>query len=139
MTKHAVLIVDDEEIDRYVLKRKLKQNAAISRVFEESDGGDALEFFRCYDRNAQAYPDEFPPLIVFLDIDMPKINGHQFLERFSQLREDEGLQNVSVVMFSSSERTDDIQKALSYEFVADYLVKGKFSTDELNGKIASFL
>jgi CheY-like chemotaxis protein len=137
--KNAVMIVDDEEVDRYVLRRQLKLCKPITRIFESSDGSDALEFFRRYERNFRMYPDEYPPLIVFLDINMPKVNGHEFLAKFAALREDEELQSVNIIMFSSSERTDDIDHAMRYDFVADYLVKGQFSTEELYGKIANHL
>ncbi len=139
MSKIAVLIVDDEEADRYILKRQLNKTEQISKIFEEADGQAAIEFFTAYEQHRTADPDHYPPLIVFLDINMPRLNGHEFLEAFEQIRKENDLASVVVMMFSSSERGDDIDQALRHEFVADYLVKGQFSVSDLQHKIQAVL
>lgn len=139
MTSNAVLVVDDSEPDRYVLKRQLKRTGLVGRVFEEEDGQSAIEFFIEYEENRRAFPDDYPPIIVFLDINMPRKNGHQFLAEFDDVRKSSDLNALTIMMFSSSDRDDDRGEAMAYEFVADYLVKGEFSTQDLAKKIAPYL
>ena len=77
MKRVNVLIVDDNELDRYILRRQLTK-IGVESIIEKDDGSTALEFLQDYDKNAMLYPDEFPPVVIFLDINMPKLNGFDF-------------------------------------------------------------
>ncbi len=129
------LIIDDSEIDRYILKRQLN-GIGVSNVFENDDGATALEFLKNYDKNRESHPDEFPPVVIFLDINMPLIDGFQFLQEFSELREKFDYSQCTVLMYSSSERVEDIERASKYGFVADFIVKGETPVEVLKEKIA---
>ena len=135
MNLFSVLIVDDNEDDRYLLKRDLDQTGLNLKVFEKKDGEDALEFFHNYEENRKLHPHIFPPLVIFLDINMPKIDGFTFLKEFTLIRQQFSLKSSIVIMFSSSERPEEREKALSYDFVSGYLTKGKFGLDDLSSKI----
>tara|TARA_R110002072_G_scaffold50843_1_gene136481 strand:- start:8166 stop:8597 length:432 start_codon:yes stop_codon:yes gene_type:complete len=136
MSAYSVLIVDDSDNDRYILKRELKQIGIDSKIFESGDGQSALELLTNYEENKSAYDDEFPPTVIFLDINMPFVDGFAFLEKFSNLKKNHDMYNsIIIMMFTSSEMEAEREKALSYDCVADYLVKGEYSTDELKGKI----
>ena len=71
MNKHSILIIDDEETDRYLLKRLLKKIKITCKVFEATDGKEALDFFLNEEKNLIKYSDSYPPTIIFLDINMP--------------------------------------------------------------------
>lgn len=129
------LIIDDSEIDRYILKRQLN-GIGVNNVFENDDGATALEFLKNYDKNRESHPDKFPPVVIFLDINMPLIDGFQFLEKFSELREKFDYSQCTVLMYSSSERVEDIERASKYGFVADFIVKGETPVEVLKEKIA---
>jgi len=137
MKKVNALIVDDNELDRYILRRQLKK-IGVDNIIEKDDGSTALEFLHDYDKNASLYPEEFPPVVIFLDINMPKINGFDFLKEFSTMRTRSELASVVVCMYSSSERLEDKDKALKFDFVADFLVKGEVTQNFLAEKIKSF-
>ena len=66
---------------------------------------------------------------------MPRMNGFEFLEKFAVLRTQLDIATCIVMMFSTSGREEEKQKALAYDFVEDYLVKGEFSVAELKEKI----
>lgn len=129
------LIIDDSEIDRYILKRQLN-GIGVNNIFENDDGATALEFLKDYDKNRESHPDKFPPVVIFLDINMPLIDGFQFLEKFSELREKFDYSQCTVLMYSSSERVEDIERASKYGFVADFIVKGETPVEVLKEKIA---
>lgn len=129
------LIVDDSEIDRYILKRQLK-DIGVSNVFENDDGATALEFLQNYDKNRELYPEKFPPVVIFLDINMPIINGFDFLEKFSHLREEFDYSQCVVLMYSSSEKAEDKERANNFRFVSDFIVKGETPIQVLKDKIA---
>ncbi len=136
--KHPpVLIVDDSEIDRYILKRLLKESGLDLTIFEKIDGKEALEFFEDYEENRKKYPDLYPPILIFLDINMPRVDGIEFLETFSHLRKYIQVDSCVIIMFSSSERKEDKEKIMAYDFVKDYVVKGSLTAEELKEKIMS--
>ncbi|MFK7863105.1 MAG: response regulator [Pseudohongiellaceae bacterium] len=139
MNNIAALIVDDSEEDRYLLSRQLSETKLVSEVIEKENGQQALLFFREHEKNRMLYPDAFPPLLVFLDINMPLINGYEFLKEFEPLRKEIQAESSVVLMFTSSEKNEEEAQAMAYDFVKDYLVKGKFSSQQLREKIQKLL
>ena len=135
MSEFAVLIVDDDQQDRYLLRRQLKEASLDIDIFEMDHGKSALDFFNDYHENKRKYANKYPPLIIFLDINMPLINGHEFLAGYAKLRDKYKLDSTIIMMFTSSILKEDKDKALEYDFVVDYLVKGEFDSDELKEKI----
>lgn len=126
MKRVNALIVDDNEVDRYILKRQLK-SLGVESIIEKDDGSTALEFLKDYDKNAILYPDDFPPVIIFLDINMPKINGFDFLEEFKSMRARNELASIIVCMYSSSERQEDKERFFNFDFIHSFIVKGEAS------------
>ena len=135
MDKYSVLIIDDNEVDRYILKRTLNKTGVVNKVFEENHGGAALEFINEYEKNKQKFQGDFPPLVFFLDINMPLVGGFEFLEKFEVIRKKLQLNHVTIMMLSSSARTEDKERAFSYSFVKEFISKGSVTTEELKSKI----
>jgi CheY-like chemotaxis protein len=134
MKQISALIVDDSEIDRYILKRQLKE-AGVIDVFESDDGSSALAFLENHEENCKIHNKKFPPEIIFLDINMPIVGGFEFLEKFAELRNRLALEPCVIMMYSSSERAEDKEKASNYNFVKGYLTKGEMDIRELKDKI----
>lgn len=126
--KVNALIIDDNPADRYVLKRWLAKCDFDAYVEEVSDGQHAIDYFNGTSRQID---DGYPPEIIFLDINMPRMNGFEFLEAFRSIRERDHLESTVIVMFTSSPREDDRDHALSWDFVSSYIVKGSYDTDDL--------
>ena len=122
MDKHlrSVLIVDDSEADREYCEIMFTRAGGYGHVLTARNGSEALEMFQDYNKSRAAYPEAFPPVVIFLDINMPRMDGFEFLSRLVELPCDE--QNV-VVMLSSSDDEEEIEKALAYDPVKEYLVK----------------
>jgi len=130
------MIIDDEKMDRYILKRTLARSSKIGQVFEAENGKLALDFMQDYANNKQKHLDEFPPLLIFLDINMHIMNGFEFLEHFSKLRKSCCCYHTIIfTMYTSSESNEDKQKASSYEFVKSYICKRHFSLETLEGML----
>lgn len=125
MNKHSVLIVDDNEIDLMVHRRALLRSGRFDMVETAESGKEALTLLQEHAARRLQEPDKFPVLLMLLDINMPVMNGFDFLDRMAQL----GLTDDPrfVVMLTSSSAETDKQRALSNDRVADYLVK-PFST-----------
>lgn len=135
MALYSILIVDDCEEDRYLLKRQLEEAFLTDQVFEAEDGQMALDFLSNYEENSKQFVGKFPPIIIFLDINMPIMGGHEFLENFANLRKKQNFQSTVLMMFTSSIDEEDHQKALIYDFVKGYLLKMPRSPDDLKNTI----
>ena len=103
--------VDDIEITMEALKdAKVRNNLAVVR-----DGIEAMAYLR----GQGEYKDAPRPDVIFLDLNMPRMDGRQVLE---QIKSDPDLQNIPVVVLTTSEADEDILKA--YELHANcYITK----------------
>ena len=126
--KVNTLIVDDNEHDRYILKRWLKTCSFEAVISEATDGQNAMEYFAA---QGGEHPDGYPPSIIFLDINMPRVDGFEFLEQFAKIRAEGGLDSAVIVMFTSSPLQSDKDRAFASDFVRDFLVKGEFTTADI--------
>ncbi len=109
-----ILLVEDDEIDIMNVKRAFKKNNVQNPLIIAEDGLKALEMLKTLKANDQPVPK-----IILLDLNMPRMGGIEFL---TELRNDEGLKDISVfVMTTSSEETDIVD---AYRLnVAGYIVK----------------
>ena len=140
MNQLSVLIVDDCEPDRYLIKRDLKGAGIDADVFEAADGTEAVEFLSDFDSKKSLFGDRFPPRCIFVDINMPIMGGFEFLTEFSRLRaECPDLRSCVIMMFSSSEHPEERNRALAIDFVADYVIKGTTRGEKLKSKVHAAL
>lgn len=130
--KYSVLITDDSEEDRFLLKRFLKKTGLDISIAEAQHGEEAIDFLTRFDEKyAHLHPDISAPLVVFLDVNMPIMNGWEFLEEFHARATDVQLRPTVCVMYSTSEMHEDIARSGQYDCVVTYVVKGDYSVDQL--------
>jgi len=140
MIKCSIMIIDDDEVDRYLLKRTIKKLDVATEIFEAGNGKEALDFLSNYEENSQKYGNDFPPILIFLDINMPIMNGFEFLESFDILKNTEkGYKSSIFTMYTSSEREEDKKKTEAYGFVKGYIVKGSLTPESLRETIEGCL
>jgi CheY-like chemotaxis protein len=107
-----ILLVEDDEVDVMNVQRAFERNHLTNGLFVAGNGLEALEMLR-----GNAIPKE--RRLVLLDLNMPKMNGIEFLEA---LRADPELSSTPVVVLTTS--NDDQDKLDAYNFnVAGYLLK----------------
>lgn len=114
-TKNAiVLVVEDDFVDIESVRRGVASRGLNFDVQVREDGQKALDFLR-----DELAPEQREQLLVFLDINMPGMNGHQFLD---ELRADEKLRRTIVFVLTTSDHELDKSKAYDRN-VAGYFVK----------------
>jgi len=114
----AILHIEDDRNDQFLVERALKKLASPVEVRAVSDGDEAIDYFKGNGKFSDRK--SFPlPTVVFLDIKLPRKTGHEVLE---WLKNDPILKRIPVVMISGSAMQSDIDRA--YELGASaYLVK----------------
>ena len=124
MDINSILIVDDSEADRYYIERMMGEENPNCKVFNAEDGERAIDFLSGFEAKKDEYKDGFPPTIIFLDINMPRMNGFDFLDAFSKLKEQDSRYNsIVIMMYTSSDNKEDMEKAKQYACVKDYIIK----------------
>jgi CheY-like chemotaxis protein len=109
-------LIDDDFIHQFGMKRMLQRCQPTAGVIEFSNGLDAINFFKA------PHQEEEIPEVIFLDINMPVMNGWEFMDEFVKIRA--GLQKkIDIYILSSSTDSLDIQKAKSNPEIKDYIVK----------------
>jgi CheY-like chemotaxis protein len=119
----SLLIVDDSAFDVLLTRKILEKTGRFEHIFSVTDGAEALALFRNYEESRRQHPDGFPPLVILLDINMPLMNGFQFLNAYAELESDAEIDPAIIVMLTSSSFENDRNKALQDPLVKDYIVK----------------
>ena len=117
-----ILLVDDNIGDVVLTKEALKAAEFASHVSVVRDGIEAIEFLRHSGKFANARR----PDLILLDINMPRKNGCEVLE---EIRCDEDLRLIPIVILTSSEAEEDIRR--SYELGANCFVTKPADLDEM--------
>ena len=113
---NCVLMVDDSEPTNYVNKKIVEKTGIAERVVTVESGFEALEFLK-EEADKEGYPE-----LIFLDINMPGMNGWEFLEAYDKLPKTEQALLV-VVMLTTSLNPDDRTKAVRLGYVGDFINK----------------
>lgn len=110
-----ILLVEDDEVDVMNVKRAFKQCNIVNPLHVAGNGMEALQLLK---GNGTPAMDPLPGIIL-LDINMPKMNGLEFLEA---LRDDETLRHISVFIMTTSNEQSDKMRAHELN-VAGYIIK----------------
>ena len=110
-----ILLVEDNEGDIVLTTEALEEGKIANTISVVRDGWEAIQYL---DKN-EGYGDAERPDLVLLDINMPKVNGHEVL---AHIKTDDELKDIPVVMLTTSSDEVDIKK--SYEnYVNCYITK----------------
>lgn len=116
---NCVLLVEDDEGMNYLNKKMLEEAEITEHIEITWDGREAIDYLTNqgkYERQDTIYPQ---PDLIFLDINMPKIDGWEFLAEYKQLSD---LQkgNIIIVMLTASLNPDDRSKAEKIAEISDF-------------------
>ncbi len=117
---HAVMLIDDNEIDNLINHKMIEAAAVADNIYTHTGAKSAIEFLRNMERLDVA--EQVLPDVIFLDIDMPLMDGFQFLDEFEKLSE-ATRKKCRIVMLTSSINPQDFSRSKKYESVKLYLNK----------------
>jgi CheY-like chemotaxis protein len=113
-----VLLVDDDEINNFISIKLIKKALLNTEIMACLNGKFAIDQLVEIQRKD---PDKMPDYIL-LDINMPIMNGWEFLDEFKRLNID-AVGKCKIFIISSSVFSNDINKARSYPLVKDFISK----------------
>ena len=125
-----VMLVDDNETDNFISKRIIEITNFAHEVIIKSSGKSALEYIGAHRNEFDKLPD-----LIFLDINMPIVDGFVFLyefEKFAEIVKNK----CRVIILSSSDNKRDIDKIVNNDHVIKFVTK-PLTENELN-EIRSF-
>jgi CheY-like chemotaxis protein len=111
---NCIMLIDDSPDDNFYHEREIKKADLSHVVITKHSGRKALEYLKSK---------EDPKTdLIFLDINMPGMNGWEFLEEYNRL--DKELQSRAIIiMLTTSDNSDDLARARTWSIVSDYITK----------------
>jgi len=106
-----ILLVEDDKVDVMTVKRALKDLNIKNRLVNTANGEEALEYLK---NNGNK-----KPCIILLDLNMPKMNGIEFLQI---VKADDSLKEIPVIVLTTSSQQQDIAESFKLS-IAGYIVK----------------
>ena len=115
MNDFSILQIDDNELDRERLRKSLKKLAFDGPLHEAIDGQEALQIL-----SGDTYIKVETPLLIFLDLNMPRLSGYEFLNavRANPIR----AKNAHIVVLTTSEDPRDRKRTEGHR-LSGYLIK----------------
>jgi CheY-like chemotaxis protein len=117
---HTVMLIDDNEIDNLINQKMIEAASIAENIYTHTGAKSAIEFLRNMEKLEVA--DKVLPDVIFLDIDMPLMDGFQFLDEFERLT-NVAKKKCKIVMLTSSINPQDFNRSKKYENVRLYLNK----------------
>lgn len=112
------MLVDDDEINNFITVKLIRKAFPDSVITTYLNGRLAIDKIK----NILEYSLENIPDYILLDINMPVMNGWEFLEEYKVLNLDPD-KKITIYILSSSVFSNDVDKAKSYESVANFISK----------------
>jgi CheY-like chemotaxis protein len=113
----TALLIDDSEIDNLVHTQLIKSISLAEQIIIKYSAIDALEFIRHTVVRSLSLPD-----IIFLDINMPSMDGFDFLDKLESIPSD--IWNTTkIVMLSSTIDADEISRIRAHPYIDTFICK----------------
>ena len=116
-TIDLVMLVDDNDTDNFISKRIIEITKFASEVEVKNSGKKALDYLKENENNVDRLPD-----LIFLDINMPIVDGFVFLYEFEKFN-DLIKNKCKVIILSSSDNKRDIDKIVNNDHVIRFITK----------------
>ncbi len=117
----SVMLIDDNEIDNLINQKMIEASSISQHIFTHTGARSAIEFLKNMEK-IYSVASEALPEVIFLDIDMPLMDGFQFLDEFDKLKDDTK-KHCKIVMLTSSINPQDVNKSKKYDYVKKYINK----------------
>ncbi len=115
----SVCIIDDDIIYQYLAKEEIEYTEMVKNIIFFDDGEQAIQYIS---KSLDGDNIDLLPDVILLDINMPIMDGWDFLDAYLPLKPRIG-KKITIYVVSSSIDIRDMDKARSYGLVSDYIIK----------------
>jgi len=120
---NRVLLVDDDESANFLNKMILTRTGMVEEIVSSLNGEEALRWLEGMQTGSDKAGKE--PLLLFLDINMPVMDGWEFLDHYNEKK----AQGAIIYMLSTSQNPEDVQRARQIQSVKGFLHKPLTAND----------
>ncbi len=113
--KINLLVIDDDDINIFIIKKIVEKTGFAVNMVAKTNGQLAIEYLQEIAQNP-----EILPHLILVDINMPVLNGWEFIETYEKLHINRA---IDMYMLSSSVYENDIEKAKTYQAVKGFISK----------------
>jgi FOG: CheY-like receiver len=124
--EYTFLLIEDNLIDQLVIKQLFKKVLSIEEIHVANNGKEGIEWL---ENNGKIHQS----IIILLDVQMPVMNGFDFLNKYAEL-DNELKKDNQIFVLSSTLDSDEIQRISESRYVTDFLGK-PFPIEEFRNKI----
>jgi len=115
----SVCVIDDDMVYQFLAKEEIEYTNMVEKIMFFNNGDNAIQFIRQTLENNKASD---LPDIIFLDINMPVMDGWEFLEAYAAIKP-RVHKNIIIYVVSSSTDMRDLDRAKAINEVSDYIIK----------------
>jgi CheY-like chemotaxis protein len=123
----TVMLIDDSEIDNFINQKVIESNYFAEKIYVNTGGISALEFLKNLVVTEQLVS-KLVPQVIFIDLNMPLMDGFQFIHQFLKLPE-VITRNARLIILTSSFNPDDREKAQALSISKNVTFLNKPLTD----------
>lgn len=114
---NCIMLIDDNPHDIFFNSWTIKKNGKVQSIVSEYNGLKAIEYLSKLEKENEQIPD-----LIFLDLNMPVLDGWGFLDQF-QLQFPHFVSKIRIIILSTSNYVGDIERAKNYPFVSSFITK----------------
>lgn len=128
--KPTIALVDDDDTFHYLLRFSIRQTGKTVNLLQFYNGRETLEYLRKHAGDVAQLPD-----VLFLDLNMPDMDGWSFLDEFDTIKEPITKKKITIYIVTSSIDQNDIERASEKLSVRNFITK-PIAFDQLNTILA---
>lgn len=114
---NCILLIDDREDCNYMHKMVIEDMACAETIKIANNGKEAIEYLKTIKNGSLPKPE-----LIFLDLNMPVMDGWEFLEEYDKLSDEQKAGEV-LIMLTTSLNPKDLERASENKYVKDYMTK----------------
>jgi len=120
---NTILLLDDSEDELFITKYLISKLNHFDKILTSKNGLEVLELLDLQSKKP-ALAVDYPPQFMLVDINMPIMDGFEFLDKYHEWLEQNPDQTaIKIAIMSSSKRDQDLEQASHYQHVIDFIFK----------------
>ncbi|MBQ0786272.1 MAG: response regulator [Oceanihabitans sp.] len=113
----CTLLIDDDKVINFYNEKIVNRHNDFGQVTSVNSGQNALDYLKDASNGLIAKPD-----LIFLDINMPAMNGWEFIEEFNKI-DSNFTSSIKVILLTTSNNPDDFKRSKTIKIVSDFINK----------------